>query len=221
MRAAGDFLRLPALLLLAAQLVSCTALRVVTHETDVNPVNAPAGTYRLDPRHWSVSFDVEHLGYARFVMRFDRVRATLDAVPAAPEKSRVTASSEAASIDTNVPELDRLVAGPDMLDAARHPEIRFESRNIRRTGARTGEMTGDLTIGGRTRPVTLAVTFNGSAPNPLTGADVLGFSAQGRLDRSAWGLNAWWPAVGNEVRVRIEAEFVRPRNLRGQGDIPD
>jgi len=215
MRIAARCLRLSALLLLAAQLVSCTALRVVTHETDVNPVNAPAGAYRLDPHHWSVGFDVEHLGYARFVMRFNRVRATLDAVPSAPEKSRVTASIEAASIDTNVPELDRLIAGPDMLDAARHPEIRFESRNIRRTGARTGEMTGDLTIRGRTRPVTLAITFNGSAPNPLTGEDVLGFSAEGRLDRSAWGLNAWWPAVGNELRVRIEAEFVKPRILPG------
>ena len=72
-------------------------------------------------------------------------------------------------------------------------------------------MTGNLTIAGRTHPATFTVAFNGAAPDPLTGEDKLGFSAEGTLDRSVWGLGKWWPAVGNEVRFRIEAEFAKPK----------
>ena len=68
-------------------------------------------------------------------------------------------------------------------------------------------MDGDLTIHGVTQPVTLDVTFNGGAPNPLTGHHTLGFSATGHFSRAAFGLVHWYPAVGNEIRVRIEAEF--------------
>lgn len=200
-----------ATLLLAFSLCSCTALKVVTHEVSDDPVKAPAGTYQLDPHHWSVIFDVDHFGYSRFVTRFNKVAATLDAVPDAPEKSRVAVRIDAASVDTNDPELDKMLTGPDMFDAAKSPEIVFASTSIKRTGAKTGDMTGDLTIRGRTHPVTLAVTFNGSAPDPLTGRDTLGFSATGSFNRSQWGLSAWWPAVGNDVRVFIQAEFVKPK----------
>lgn len=194
---------------LAASLASCTALRVVTHEVNDDPVKAPAGLYRLDPRHSSLLFDVDHFGYSRFVARFDKVEATLDANTAEPEKSRLSVTVKAASVDTNVRELDSMVTGPDLLDAARYPDIRFETTALRRTGAKTGEMTGNLTMHGKTKPVTLEVTFNGGSPDPLTGDDTLGFSARGAFNRADWGLSAWWPAVGNDVNVRIEAEFIK------------
>jgi polyisoprenoid-binding protein YceI len=57
----------------------------------------------------------------------------------------------------------------------------------------------------------LAVTFNGGAVNPLTGDDTLGFSATGHLDRGSFGLGAWFPAVGNELRLTVQAEFIKPR----------
>lgn len=204
-------MRLMAILLAAAAISSCTALRVVTHEVNDDPVKAPAGTYHLDPRHSSVLFDVDHFGYSRFVARFDKVAATLDAVPSAPETSQLSVTVSAASVDTNVPDLDRMITGPDLLDAAAWPDIRFEATSLKRTGKNTGEMTGDLTMHGKSRPVTLDVTFNGAAPDPLTGDDTLGFSAVGQFNRADWGLGAWWPAVGNDVRVRIEAEFIRKR----------
>jgi polyisoprenoid-binding protein YceI len=194
---------------LAASLASCTALRVVTHEVNDDPVKAPAGLYRLDPRHSSLLFDVDHFGYSRFVARFDKVEATLDANTAEPEKSRLSVTVKAASVDTNVGELDSMVTGPDLLDAARYPDIRFETTALRRTGPKTGEMTGNLTMHGKTKPVTLEVTFNGASPDPLTGDDTLGFSARGAFNRADWGLSAWWPAVGNDVNVRIEAEFIK------------
>lgn len=193
---------------LAAALTSCTALRVVTHSVSTDPVKAPAGQYQLDSHHWDVSFDVEHLGFARFVMRFNKVTASLDFDPATPEKSRVQAVLKAGSIDSKDKELDALVA-EDLLDAEKFPDILFQSTALVRTGASSGTMTGNLTIRNVTHPVTLHVTFNGGAPNPLTGAHTLGFSAIGTFDRAQWGLGKWYPAVGNEVRIRIEAEFAK------------
>jgi polyisoprenoid-binding protein YceI len=190
---------------------SCTAVKVVTHTTDGDPVDAPAGLYHLDSHHWSIVFDVDHLRYARFVMRFDRAKADLDFVPADIERSHVGVVIDAASIDTNVAELDALVAGPEMLDAAKFAEIRFESTTLTRTGNSTGELVGNLTIHGVTRPMTLAVTFNGAAPNPLSNDETLGFSASGTFDRSSFGLGTWFPAVGTEVHVSIQAEFDKPR----------
>jgi len=201
--------RLGLIATLAVLLGSCTAMRVVTHTTNADPVAAPAGAYQLDARHCSVVLDVDHLGYSRFVMRFDRVSAALDFVSPRPEGSRVVALIDAASIDTNDAALDQQVKGPALLDSDRGPSIRFESTGIRRTGAATGEMTGTLTILGRSVPVVLQVTFNGGAPNPLTGAQTLGFSATGWFDRSDFGLTTWFPAVGNRVNVAIQAEFVK------------
>jgi polyisoprenoid-binding protein YceI len=202
-------LRPARILLLASVLASCTALKVVTHDVNDDPVKAPAGTYHLDPHHWSIVFDVDHFGYSRFVSRFDKAEATLEVVSAAPEQSRVDVTIKAASVDTNDPELDAMLKSADLFDAGKYPDIRFVSTSLKRTGPKTGEMTGDLTLHGATHPVTLAVTFNGAAPDPLTGEDTVGFSASGAFNRSQWGLSAWWPAVGNDVHVRIEAEFVK------------
>jgi len=195
----------PLLTLLAS--ASCTAVKVVTHTTSADPIDAPAGLYHLDAHHWSVTFDVDHFGYSRFVMRFDRMTADLDFHPDNPAASKVTAHIATASLDTNDAELDDMVRGSELLEADRFPEIIFVSKQLRVTGKNTGEMDGDLTIHGQTQPVTLAVTFNGGAPNPLTDKHTLGFSATGHFNRSAFGLGRWYPAVGREIQLRIEAEF--------------
>ena len=201
--------RLTIALALALVLASCAAARVATHDVSLDPVDVPAGTYHMDAEHWSVLFDVSHFGYSRFVMRFDRAKATLDIHPGELDKSRLKATIEAASVDTNVPALDSMVKG--LLKVKRYPDISFVSTRMTRTGKTTGTVTGNLTIAGETHPVTLDVTFNGASPNPLTGDDTMGFSATGSFRRSLWGLGDWRPAVGDDVRVRIEAEFEKPK----------
>jgi polyisoprenoid-binding protein YceI len=76
-------------------------------------------------------------------------------------------------------------------------------------GADSGQLTGDLTMKGVTRPVTLDVTLNGAGKHPMTGSDTFGISASGTLDRTEWNLGYAAPAVGEEVTLRIEAEFKR------------
>jgi polyisoprenoid-binding protein YceI len=200
-------LRAGLLIALALSMSACTALSVVTHSVSPDEASVPAGRYQLDPHHWNVSFDVDHFKYSRFVMRFDKTTAQLNWNAAGMDQSTVTVDIDATSLDTNVPILNKMVSGPDMLDVERSPTIHFASTAFKRTADNKGELTGDLTIRGTTRPVTLAVTFNGHAPNPLTKQQTLGFSADGHFSRAQFGLSTWYPAVGNDVHVAIQAEF--------------
>ena len=198
------------LLATVAATTACTPLRVVTHSVSTTEANVPTGRYELDPHHWSITFDVDHFKYSRFTMRFDRATAQLDWKEGGLDRSAVEVTIDAGSIDTNVALLDRMVKGPDMFDVARYPEMRFVSTRFERTGDARGKLTGDLTIRGNTQPVTLDVRFNGFAPDPLTKLATLGFSAEGDFSRSKFGLSTWFPAVGDDVHVRIQAEFVKP-----------
>jgi polyisoprenoid-binding protein YceI len=200
---------LTAMLASSMLMPACTPLRVVTHTVGTDEARVPQGDYSLDAHHWSITFDVEHLKYSRFVMRFDRAQGKLTWKAGGLEASTVDALIDASSVDTNVPLLDKLVKGPDMFDAASYPTIRFVSTRFVHTQAAAGELEGELTIRGVTRPVALDVTFNGYGVNPLTKEDTLGFSARGKFSRAQFGLSTWYPAVGNEVQIRIEAEFAK------------
>jgi polyisoprenoid-binding protein YceI len=189
---------------------ACTPLQVVTHTVTTTEARVPAGRYVLDEHHWSVTFDIDHFKYSRFTMRFDRATAQLDWREGGLDKSSVEVAIDAASVDTNVPLLDKMVKGPDMFDVERNPQIRFVSTRFERTGDARGKLTGNLTIRGATQPVTLDVTFNGFGRDPLTKQNTLGFSAEGSFSRSKFGLTTWYPAVGDDVHVRIQAEFDQP-----------
>lgn len=177
-------------------------------------VDLPAGAYRLDPRHATVLFRIRHMDLAWVTARFDSKDATLELDPADPSRSRLTASVEAASVNTGVlnargePGFDRAIARA--LGAGASPRIGFVSTAIERTGAHTARITGDLTMNGQTHPATLDATFGGGTVDPLRGgATVLGFSAHGVIDRSQWGVTEWRAFAGDEVQIVIEAELVK------------
>lgn len=199
-------------IVLSLCLSGCTAARVITHTVNNEVVNAPSGRYLIDAEHASLIFDVDHLGFSRFTGRFNVLAATLDFLPGAIGQSQLTAAVTAASLDTPVEQLDALIKGPGMLDTARFPEIRFESDEIIPVSPSQAQVRGSLTLHGVTRQVTLDVHFNGWAKNPLTQKHTLGFSASGAFSRSSFGLGRWIPAVGDQVRVRIEAEFILQDN---------
>ena len=173
------------------------------------PAELAAGAYRLDPEHAALLFKVDHLGFSQLVGRFNRFDASLEFDPANPGASRLAVEVDAASIDFGLLLFEEDLRGPDWFDVARYPQARFESRTIEVTGANTGRVTGDLTLHGMTRPVTLDVTFNGGGESLLTGRYTLGFAAAGTISRSAFGLGAYAPAVGDEVVLEIHAEFQR------------
>ena len=169
-----------------------------------------SGGYTMDPTHTSVVFKVDHLGFSTYLGRFDTSSGTLTFDENDPTKSVVNVTIDAASVNTNSDALEEKLRGADMFKADVHPEISFVSTSIEKTSDNTGQVTGDLTIAGMTKPVTLEVTFNNGAPHPFPpNKFILGFSATAALKRSEWELNSWLPAVGDDVALEIEAEFVR------------
>ncbi|MGF6541109.1 YceI family protein [Paraburkholderia youngii] len=189
--------------------MACTPIQVLTHSVSQNEARVPPGRYDIDQDHTSITFDIDHFKYTRFTMRFNRKQGELDWNDGGLDRSTASVAIDAASIDTNVPLLDKMVKSDSILDVARYPQIRFASTRFERTGEARGTLSGDLTIRGVTQPVTLDVTFNGFAPDPLTKKDTLGFSADGHFSRAKFGLTTWYPAVGDDIHVRIQAEFVK------------
>ncbi len=134
----------------------------------------------------------------------------------------LTATVDAASVETHYKDpafdFNAVIAGPELLDAAQFPTMTFTSTTVAITGADTADVTGDLTLHGVTKPITLQVTYNGGyGANDIdpSGARI-GFSATGSLMRSEFGMGMGVPApgsdfgVGDAVGIIIEAEFLNP-----------
>lgn len=175
----------------------------------------PAGVYVLDKPHTSVTFRVNHLGFSHYTARFAKVDGKLKFNPAAPATMTVEAVIDPQSLALNAPPAgfhDQLM-GKNFFDAAAFKTITFRSTKVALTGKNTAKVTGNFTLHGVTKPVTLDVTYNGGYPaNAMDGARI-GFSAHGVIKRSAFGMGFGVPAagstmgVGDDVDVTIETEF--------------
>lgn len=170
---------------------------------------APAGQYELEKSHASITFKVRHMGFADYTMRFNDFDATLDLNPASPEKSKLDATIKPASLDSNNPKLTEHTSNKDFFDVAKYPTITFKSTAIEKTGANTGKVTGDLTMHGVTKPVTLDVTFNNGGQHMMFKKYDLGFSATTTIKRSEFGMGYGIPMVGDEVHAAIEVEMLQ------------
>ena len=179
----------------------------------------PAGAYKTDPAHSSLIFHVNHLGFSHYTASFRTFSADLTLDPAAPEKATVTATIDLSSLTLPTPPagfVDELL-GPGFLDKKTTPQMKFESTSVTQTGPATADITGNLTLRGKTQPVTLQATFNGGWPGiPQDPKARIGFSAKGTLKRSAFGMDNGIPVppstmgVSDEVAFEIETEFSGP-----------
>ncbi len=175
----------------------------------------PAGaaeTYSFDQSHTDVVFRVSHFGLSDTLGRFNRTEGTLVLDEAAPENAKVEVTIQAASLDTNHEARDEHLRSADFFDVDSHPTITFVSTAIERTGEATAEVTGDLTLLGVTRPVVLEVTLNALQPHPLpqmNGVMTAGFSASATIERTAFGMDTYAPAIGDEVEIILEVEALK------------
>jgi len=167
----------------------------------------PSGAYQLDPNHASIVFKINHLGFSRYTARFDKMEATLNLNNTAPEQSALNVTIYPNSIDANNTKLEEELRGDKWFDVIKFPRASFQSTKIERTGPATGKVTGDFTLMGVTRSLTLDVTLVGAGTHPMIKKPVLGFSATGTFRRSDYGLNNLVPMVGDDVTLEIEAEF--------------
>lgn len=179
--------------------------------------DVPAGTFKIDPTHASVTWKVMHMGLANYTARFAKVDGTLTFDPAKPETSKLTASIDPMSIKTDFPFVEKenfdkkLATDAQWFNAEFFDKITFVSTGVAMTGAKTADVTGDLTFLGVTKPVVLKVTFNGGMKaHPMTKKPAIGFSATGTVKRSEFGMAGGLPFVGDDVALLIEAEMLAP-----------
>lgn len=175
------------------------------------PAQAQPQRFQIDPEHFTVAFMVDHLGYENLLGQFlqgegsfvyDRETQTLDS-------AEVTI--EASSVFTNLDARDAHVRGEDFLDVAKYPRLRFVATDFEPSSPTTGTLEGDLTMLGRTEPVTLDVTLNQDERYPFGHQQpTLGLSVRGALDRSDWGMDYGIDdgAVGDHVTLIFEMEAV-------------
>ncbi|MFO1374028.1 MAG: YceI family protein [Agitococcus sp.] len=174
---------------------------------DANPANMPAGSYVLEKTHASINAKVMHHGYAFYHFRFDKFDASYDYDPKNPTASKVVVTVDTKSMNTGYAKADEKFP-VEFLAADKHPTATFKSNKITITQGNKGTMAGDLTLGGVTKPVTLDVVFNGAGKD-MWGAMRSGFSATTTIKRSEFGLTKYVPAIGDEVALAIEVEFVK------------
>jgi polyisoprenoid-binding protein YceI len=182
----------------------------------------PAGTYTLDKAHASLLFKVSHIGFSNYTARFKRFDAQLQFDPEKLSASKLAATVDVKSLETDYPnplELDfnAQLLGKEWFDAAQYPTMEYRSTRVEQTGPKSMRIHGDLTMHGVTKPVTLEATYNGGyASHPFEPNARVGFSAHGTLKRSDFGMSYGIPAPGttmgvsDEVTIIIEAEFTGP-----------
>lgn len=175
----------------------------------ISLVGVPAGKYTLDTSHANVIFFISHLGFSHYTGRFDTIDSTLFFDPVTPQMSAVKVTIDTASVNTNNTVLEEKLRGASWFNVKAFKTATFSSTKIEQLSPTRGKITGDFSLRGVTRPLTLDVTFNAAGDNPFTKAKVLGFSATGSFKRSDFGMKDYLPFVGDKVDLRIEAEFNR------------
>jgi polyisoprenoid-binding protein YceI len=170
------------------------------------------GTWTLDPLHTQVEFSAKHFGMMTVRGHFAELTATGDIQPEAPEKSNVEVTIRTASIRTHNEQRDNDLRSSYFLEAEKYPTISFKSTKIEAKGPDRGTMTGDLTIKGTTKPVTLNVVKYGEFNDPAMGHRI-GYAAETKINRKDFGMNFDAMAngkfvVSHDIQINIEGELV-------------
>jgi polyisoprenoid-binding protein YceI len=172
-----------------------------------DPSRVEKGSYALDPNHTQVGFTVSHFGFTTYSGLFTKTAGKLTLDPADPAASKLDVTISTESVYTPSEKLTGELRASDWLDAAKYPQATFKSTKVEKTGDTTAKITGDLTLHGVTKPVTLDATFYGAGANPLSKKVTVGFEVTGKIKRSDFGVTKYVPLVGDEVDLKISAPF--------------
>lgn len=166
-----------------------------------------ADKYKFDTVHSQVIFFVSHLGFSMSEGEFLDFDGGFSFDQKNWGNSSVDVTIKTASISLDDKKWDDHMKNEDFFNVEKYPTMTFKSTKVESKDGKTGTITGDLTLLGVTKPVTLDVTFNKAGAHPFNPKkQLIGFSATGTLKRSEFGMNYALPAVGDEVEIRIEVE---------------
>ena len=167
-------------------------------------------TWKADPFHSKLGFTVTHLGIADVPGHFDTYDVTITATKADFSDAVVELTAQTASINTRVAPRDKHLKSADFFDVEKHPTMHFKSTSIKKGSQNSYTLSGNLTLVGVTKPVTVEMLYRGTTANPnANGAPVAGIQITGTIKRSDFGLGNGFPPpmISDEVRIKADGEF--------------
>jgi len=176
----------------------------------VSPAVAAEERYVIDTEgaHAFVQFRIKHLGYSWLYGRFNDFRGTFTYDEGDPSASRVEVVIDAASLDSNHAERDKHLRSPDFLDVAKYPEISFVSTSYKETGIDAAVLTGDLSLHGVTKPVTIDVRKVGNGPDPWGGYR-RGFEGTTEITLADFGITKDLGPASRKLQITLSVEGIR------------
>jgi len=167
------------------------------------PALAASQKYDIDPGHTQITFGWNHLGFSNNSGTLEKISGTFQLDTADLTKSSVDVTMPLDGVHTGVSKLDDHLKTAEFFDAAKYPNITFKSTKVEKSGAEALKLTGDLSMHGVTKQVTLNVKVNKIGENAMMKTKSAGFDADVTLKRSEFGLTYAVPAVSDDIKVHI------------------
>ena len=167
--------------------------------------------WKNDPPHSQLGFTVKHLGIADVSGVFNDFDVTANSSKPDFSDAVFELSAKVASIDTRGEARNNHLKSADFFDAEKYPTLHFKSTSLRTAGKNTYQLTGDLTLHGITKPVTMNLEYTGTIENPMSKKSTAGFQVTGIIKRSDFNLGNGFPPpmISDEVRIKADGEFVQ------------
>lgn len=166
--------------------------------------------YQIDPTHTATVFSWSHFGFSTPSANFSNIQGTINVDNEKPANSSVNVTIPLSSLNTNVAALDEHLKKAEFFDAINYPNITFKSTKVESLGNNQYKITGNLTVKDVTKPVVLDAVMNKQGEHPMTKLQSIGFNATTSFDRSAFGVGAYVPSVGDKITVNITTEASVP-----------
>lgn len=191
--------------LVAACAAVATAFTLPTSAPIAPGTETKAGTYSVDAVHSTVIFRALHMGSSWSFGRFDKIEGSFTLDPAKPEACKVSIKIDTASVDTDNADRDKHLSSPDFLDVKQFPNATFESTSVKKKGEKTYAVTGDFTLHGVKKSVTIDLEHIGSNEHPMAGS-VTGFYGELTIDRMEYGISYSPEMLGKDVKLMLSIE---------------
>ncbi len=171
--------------------------------------HAEAASYAIDPTHTFVTFEIGHFGTTTNRGRFDKKEGSVQ-FDRAGKTGKVDITIDTTSVNTGTAPFDKHLQSADLFDAAKHPTIKFVSDKFSFNGDKVSEVAGQLTLLGKTQPVTLKATQFNCYQSPMLKREVCGGDFETTIDRTAFGMNYGvdWGFPKN-VRLVVQVEAIK------------
>src|SRR5688572_10887904 len=168
-------------------------------------------TWQNDDPHSQLGFTVTHLGIADVSGTFNDFDVTVQSSKNDFSDAVFELKAKVNSVDTRVEARDNHLKSADFFDVEKHPELSFKSTSLKKKGTDNYELSGNLTLHGVTKAVTMNLNFRGVTQNPMSKATTAGFQLDGVIKRSDFNVGAGFPAsmISDEVRIKADGEFIQ------------